>query len=311
MDKILLYLLEKGDFVSGEEISEKFSISRTAVWKHINIAREQGIEIESITGKGYRLKKIPENRIIPEVIYSDIKNIPIEIVYLEEIQSTNDYAKLNIDKFKDKDFLVVTDNQTRGRGRFNREWKSEKGLDLTFSLVIHPDLEIKFFYNFTIIAVLSVFNALKPILDDDKHLKIKWPNDIYYGEKKICGILSEMISEETRLKSLIIGIGINVNSFPRLETAISLKQLTNNALDRHILLTSLLKNFYQYYKIHNEKFNIIFSEWKKNLKNLGEKINFKYGERTISGEFIDVEVDGSIKIKTEEGILTFYSGEFL
>ncbi|MEM4326314.1 MAG: biotin--[acetyl-CoA-carboxylase] ligase, partial [Candidatus Pacearchaeota archaeon] len=275
MDKILLYLLEKDDFVSGEEISDKFSISRTAVWKHINNAREIGIEIESATGKGYRIKKIPFDRIIPEIIYRDLKNISPEIIYLNQVDSTNNFAKNNIDNFKNKDYLIITDNQTKGRGRFEREWKSEKGLDLTFSFIIHPDTEIKSFYHFTIMAALSVFNALKFFIEDSKTLKIKWPNDLYYNGKKVCGILSEMIAEEARLKDLIIGVGINVNSFPSLETAISLKQITNSTQDRHKILVLFLKNFYQYYKIYPQKFDIIFSEWKKNLKNLGEEVSFK------------------------------------
>ncbi len=311
MNKILLYLLQKDNFVSGEEISEKFSISRTAVWKHINIARKMGIEIESVTGKGYKIKKIPDNRIITELIYKDCSNLTIELIYLNEVKSTNDYAKLNIDKLKDKDYLIITDYQTKGRGRFDREWKSEKGLDLTFSLVIHPNVEIKDFYNFTIIAALSVFNSLRFFLESNGALKIKWPNDIYYGDKKLCGILSEMISEEAILKSLVIGVGINVNSIPSLEKAISIRQLTGNLIDRHTLLVSFLKNFYQYYKIYNEKFEIIFSEWKKFLKNIGEKVSFKHDNEIVSGRFIDVDIDGSIIIETEKGTKTFYSGEFL
>ncbi len=311
MDKILLYLFEKDDFVSGEEISDKFSISRTAVWKHINNAREIGVEIESVTGKGYRIKKIPKDRIIPEIIYRDLKSLSPEIIYLNEVDSTNDFAKNNINKFKNKDYLIITDNQKRGRGRFEREWKSEKGLDLTFSFIIHPDIEIKSFYHFTIMAALSVFNALKFFIEDFKPLKIKWPNDVYYNFKKICGILSEMIAEEARLKNLIIGVGININSIPSLETAISLKQITNSIHDRHKILVLFLKNFYQYYKIYPQKFDIIFAEWKKNLKNLGEEVSFKYGDELISGKFLDVDREGFVKIDTSEGVKTFYSGEFL
>ncbi len=313
MDNILLYLLKKNDFVSGEEISELFSISRTAVWKHIKSAKDKGIEVESVVGKGYKIKKIPDEKIIPEVIYSRIPEAKFGIIYLEEIDSTNSYAKKNITNFQDKDYLIITDNQTKGRGRFERRWESCRGKDLTFSIVIHPLTEVKDFYFFTIIASLSVYQSIKSLLGEKIHedkLRIKWPNDIYYGEKKLCGILSEMISEEAILKSLIIGIGVNINSQPSLDKAIYLYNIINKEIDRHNFLTLFLVNFYNIYENYQIKREEIFSEWKKNLKNIGEIINFKSGEKTITGTLCDVNIDGSVVIKTDSKVLSFYSGEF-
>ncbi len=214
MNKVLLYLFKKNEFVSGEDISREFSISRTAVWKHINSAKNNGIEIEAVSGKGYRVIKIPEDKIIPELVLSKLDNPAFDIIYLPELNSTNTYAKENITSLNDKDYLVITDNQTKGRGRHERKWESEKGKDLTFSLIIHPDTEVKFFYNFTIISSLSIYKTLINFIENKEKLLIKWPNDLYYENKKICGILSEMVTEEALLKSLIIGIGININSTP-------------------------------------------------------------------------------------------------
>ncbi|MGC8764469.1 MAG: biotin--[acetyl-CoA-carboxylase] ligase [Brevinematia bacterium] len=309
MDKVLLYLLKKKDFVSGEEISENLSISRTAVWKHMKMAKENGFEIESVAGKGYRIKKFPPDRLISELIYSEFSDIPCEIIYLKEVDSTNDYAKRNIANLNDRDYLIITDKQTKGRGRFDRVWESSEGKDLTFSLILHPAIEIKYFYNFTIMASLAVYETLK-FLPENEKLKIKWPNDLYYENKKLCGILSEMISEEAILKSLIIGVGINVNSISRLQNAISLHEITGKELDRHLLLSSFLKNFYHFYSGKKE-WEKIFAEWKKNLKNLGEIVKFRVHENTITGKFIDVSSDGTIVIETDSETLSFYSGEFL
>ncbi len=311
MNKVLLYLFKKNEFVSGEDISREFSISRTAVWKHINSAKNNGIEIEAVSGKGYRVIKIPEDKIIPELVLSKLDNPAFDIIYLPELNSTNTYAKENITSLNDKDYLVITDNQTKGRGRHERKWESEKGKDLTFSLIIHPDTEVKFFYNFTIISSLSIYKTLINFIENKEKLLIKWPNDLYYENKKICGILSEMVTEEALLKSLIIGIGININSTPSLDCAISLKQIRKINTDRHEILTLFLENFYSYYNTWKDRFDYLFDEWKKKLKNLGEIINFKHGDREFKGKFAYVEKDGSIKIETDGEIITFYSGEFL
>jgi BirA family biotin operon repressor/biotin-[acetyl-CoA-carboxylase] ligase len=315
MDKVLLYLLKKKDFVSGEEIASSLSISRTAVWKHINLARERGIEIESVVGKGYRVKGIPEDKIIVEQLYNlSNESFPFKVLYLEEVDSTNTYAKKHIDEFGKENLMVITDNQLKGRGRFERSWVSEKGKDLTFSLVLHPDVDVKNFYHFTVISSLAVFDTIMSYISEAKRnlLKIKWPNDIYYEERKICGILSEMITEEMRLNSIIIGIGINVNSIKDLATSVSLVEITGKKVDRHEFLVLFARNFIHYFTLYCEnKFEEIFLLWKKNLKNLRENVNFRCGDRNITGIFLDVEMDGSVIIDNGSGQSKYYAGEFL
>lgn len=314
MDKILLYLLERDDFVSGEEISEAFSISRSAVWKHIESAREKGVKIESIARKGYKICEIPEDRIIPEYIYKLIKDkVSLEIVYLDSVDSTNDYAKRNIARFNKKETLIITDNQTSGRGRFDRKWISTKGKDLTFTFIIHPNVDIGKFYHFTIISALSVFDSIIPLLNENQlgRLKIKWPNDIYYDENKLCGILSEIISEEARINSLIIGIGLNVNSSKNTEGAISLSGIIGEKVERHKILAEIIIQFQEYLSEYwRGEFKYIFNKWKKNLKNLGNFVNFSSGGSVIHGKFLDVNEDGSIVIEDNEGKHCLYAGEF-
>ncbi len=313
MDKVISFLINNDNFVSGEEIGIKLGISRTAVWKHIELARQNGFVIESLRKKGYRISAFPKNRISPEVVEYYYKDkLPFELISLENTDSTNNYAKKTAMTGKLNDFLVSSDAQTGGRGRLSRKWSSEPGNDLTFSLCLNLNTDVSEFYRYTISAALSVFEVLSVVLKTtDADIKIKWPNDIYADGKKISGILSEMITEGMIIKYLIIGIGINVNSSPP-EKAVSIKKLVKSEPDRNLLLSEIIKRLnINILSVKKGRFESVFNKWKSNLGWLGEEIKFDTGRKIITGIFKDISNSGAIKIESGGVENIYYSGDLI
>jgi BirA family biotin operon repressor/biotin-[acetyl-CoA-carboxylase] ligase len=163
------------------------------------------------------------------------------------------------------------------------------------------------------IAGLAVFNAVRDVLEasgSPEQACIKWPNDIYIGGRKLCGILSEMIAEETRIVSIIIGIGINVNSDETPENAVSIKNITGTDTGRNEFLSSIIKYFNSLFSRYEKGgFSGIFMEWKSSLGWIGRDVSFNDGLRVVSGRLRDVDENGAVVIETSGGEMVFYSGD--
>lgn len=207
--KVLKLLMKnKGSYVSGQEISNELNVSRTAIWKHINSLKEEGYEIESASKKGYLLKSI-KDKFNLSYIKANLKSkiIGSEILFFDEIESTNDYAKLNANRLKEGS-LILTNNQTKGRGRRGKYWNSNQKDSICMSMVLKPNMPPYMAPILTQVAAVAVTEALEKF---NISTKIKWPNDIYLNDKKICGILTEMSAELEKINYIILGMGINVS----------------------------------------------------------------------------------------------------
>ncbi len=313
MDRVLLYLIKDGGFVSGQDLAGELDISRAAVWKHIKNARESGFVITSSQKKGYKIVKYPENRIIPELIAKYFgSELPFDLIYLDSVISTNTYARETKKRGNEGNFILFAEEQTGGRGRFDRTWTSEKGKDLTFSISLNIDKPVKEIYKFTMLSGLAVLLAVRNILNGKAEISIKWPNDIIIGDRKLCGILSEIITEEMLIKRIIIGIGINVNSIPAIQQAVSLKNILAEDTDRNLLFAMIIKNFYNFFiRYENGEFQVIFREWKNNLGWLGRDVSFNDGRTVVAGKLKDIDENGAVVIETAGGDRTYYSGDLI
>ncbi|QJR22729.1 Biotin operon repressor / Biotin--protein ligase [Brevinematales bacterium NS] len=307
MDPVLQTLLRnQGEFVSGMRISEEVGLSRTAVWKHVQSLIEEGYGIDCIKKKGYRLHTLPENRWIVEKL-SLLCHYPVEWFYKPEVDSTNLWAK-EVMVRHEKPSVFFTDKQYAGRGRLGRQWESETGKDIAFSLAVPLNTDVCHYYQYTIMMALAVYRVLLPIVNTTTH--IKWPNDIYIQGKKVCGILSEMLTEENRLRTLILGVGINVNSSPSLPHALSLKSLTGKEFDRHIILSEILNGFFDLLHQYGcGDFASIYEAWRNALMGLGQKVRIDTGQKVIEGTFIDINEQGIAIIQTDQSIEKVYSGD--
>lgn len=209
-DDILKKLRESGGYISGESLAKSFSKSRAAVWKAVNSLRDEGYPIEAHTKKGYRLAENPDVLNADEIL--NFAENKIKVFYQETVDSTNNYAKRILADDECSEFLAVSAQQTAGRGRQGKVFYSPKGTGVYMSLVVHPDSPLQNAVSATTAAAVAVCRAIEKITD--KHPGIKWVNDVFLDGKKVCGILTEAVSdfESATVSSVIIGIGINIKT---------------------------------------------------------------------------------------------------
>ena len=202
-----------------------------------------------------------------------------KVVHIEETDSTNRWLKTHGDE---SNLCVVAEYQTAGRGCGTNSWESERGKNLTFSMLIHPK-----------------------DIPASEQFRIKWPNDIYVGERKICGILIENRLQGRVMKDSIVGIGLNVNQTEFMSDApnpVSIKQLTGYDTDREALLDDFLHTFEEVSARKDTG-----SDYRKRLFRLGEKAAFADETGQFEGTIVDVEPDGHLLIRDETGQVRQYA----
>lgn len=190
--------------------------------------------------------------------------------------------------------VIVAKEQSQSYGRFNREWVSSKG-GLWFSIVLKPVRKI---CEYTFVASLAVFDAIDKV-------EIKWPNDLVYKDKKVCGILTEIISDGNKIEKVIVGIGVNVNNKTP-EIGISIKEITKKELDLDTLLNKILKNFHRIDKLG---LDTILRLYKKNCSMLGKYVTVKTLNGKYKGKAIDIDSEGNLLLETKEGIIRLNEGD--
>lgn len=303
----LLQMLEEhtDTYVSGQMISESLNVSRTAIWKHVAELRKNGYEVEAIQKKGYRIVTRP-NSLSKEEISLKLGTTFIgrEIHAYPSVETTQFIAHNLAHEGIQDGAIVVADEQTAGKGRLGRSWHSPKGSGIWTSIILRPKLPPQRAPQFTLIAAVSVVQAIRK--QTGLEAEIKWPNDILINGKKIVGILTELQAEADQIKSVIIGMGINVNAgiedFPSdLTTATSLKIESGEDVNRAALLASILNELEVLYTEYMENgFRMIKLLWESYAISLGRNIK----ARTLNGV-----IEGLAKGITEEGVLLLESDD--
>lgn len=204
----------RGKAVSGQELSERYGVSRNAVWKAVNALKKEGHEILSSTKLGYWLKADSDVVSLEGILaYLAPEGRSMDIVVLPETGSTNNEAKRLISNGIDGYTLVVSERQNAGKGRLGRSFYSPEG-SIYMSLAFRTDSDIADAVRLTTAASVAVVKAVES-LTPSRPL-IKWVNDVYLDGKKICGILTEGVTdmESGRVRHIVIGIGLNCGSEP-------------------------------------------------------------------------------------------------
>lgn len=319
-EEVLKILKEyKSDYVSGGELSKRFKITRTAIWKHIHSLIDQGYKIESYAHLGYRFISSPD-KLLPAEIKEDLntKYIGKELYCFNEIGSTNDFAlKLAEERVNGDDFfykgvkegtLVISEKQTSGRGRLSRNWISIPYLGLWFSIILKPRVSPHHASKITFLGGLSVVDAIKESTGLDT--KLKWPNDVVCNNKKLCGILTEIKAELDIVNYLVIGIGVNVNfsknDFPSnlRKIATSLKIELKKDISRLKLLKGILQNIEDNYELFKSKgFKPILENWKEKSVTLNKRVKVETEGDVIEGYAIDVDDECALLIRLDNGII--------
>lgn len=312
---ILDYLIaHKGEFVSGQKISELFGISRTAVWKHIRVLKQRGYVIESYTKKGYCLKEAPE-LIRPEQILDELHTqiIGKKIMYYERVDSTNTIAKKLADQGAADGTVVVAEEQTGGRGRLDRSFMSPFAQGLWFSVIIRPNFPPMEVSKMTLVAAVAITKVLRKM--GLIHCGIKWPNDILVHDKKMVGILTELNASVEKINYLVMGIGINTTLSKKSLSKELKKTVTSFAMEdvpvqRNQLLAEILQQLEQYYIVAQEQgFAPILEEWKVLSCTLGQEVKVIASDKTFSGKAVDLDENGNLLVDTGTAIEKVLAGD--
>lgn len=313
-EKILGLLKDSTGFVSGQEISEKFGVSRTAVWKAIRQLEDEGYVIEAVRNKGYRLLSEPdllsESRIRQ---YLHTSWAGSSLLVQDVVDSTNNLAKLRAEEGAEHGLLVVGEQQTAGKGRRGRSWESRKGEGIFMTLLLKPDIEPGNASMLTLVMALAVRSALETV--GKLQAQIKWPNDIVCDGKKVCGILTEMSAQMDYINHIVIGVGINIHNeaFPdeMAHMATSVYLQTGEHINRAELIAEVMRCFEHYYECYIETQDLrnLRDEYNLYLVNRQRQVEVLDPKQSYIGTAIGINTAGELEVQTENGISHVASGE--
>ena len=314
-EAVLLYLQEHtGEPISGEKMALALNKSRTSIWKAIQSLKKEGYSIESSTNKGYTLSQnndvLSEQQINQELIQ---QHHPIDwnIQTMESTTSTNDLAKIYANHNSTTPAIFISEEQTAGRGRLGRTFVSPSKTGLYISLCLFPTIALEDLSLITCATAVACIETLEQLTG--KSLNIKWVNDLFYQDKKVGGILTEVISdfESQQVQSLIVGMGINLidspQSFPEELHSIvgsifsSKKEYDNSSFNRNHFIAQFLEKWTFYYQ-NLSKRNFIES-YKEHSNVISKFVNVFEGNQTYSAYAKDIDENGHLIIEKEDNTL--------
>ena len=309
--EILKMLRETDGYVSGQELCNKFGVSRTAVWKAINQLKENGYEIEAVQNKGYHLLSAPDimDKTELESIHAT-EWAGCEIYYFDSIDSTNTKAKELAEEGHPSGTLVVADRQTAGRGR---SWESPTGIGIFMTLMLKPEINPNNASMLTLVAAMATTRAIRRVTGVPA--MIKWPNDIVMNGKKVCGILTEMSAQFDYINHIVIGIGINVHNedFPEeiAKTASSLYLESGQHIHRASLIEAFLEEFEDVYAeyLKTEDMEGLQKEYDAMLVNRGRQVRVLDPKEPFEGKAMGITKKGELIVDTWESRKLVSSGE--
>ena len=314
-EEILKMLRETDGYISGQELCNKFGVSRTAIWKVMKQLKEAGYNIEAQQNKGYHIVSAPDVMDAAELksIWKP-KWVGCEILYFDSIDSTNTKAQELAEKGYPSGTLVVADKQIAGKGRRGRNWESPSGCGIFMTLMLKPDINPNNASMLTLVSALAVAKALADITGKDA--KIKWPNDIVIDGRKVCGILTEMSAQFDYINNIVIGIGINVNnsSFPEeiSATASSLRLLSGGKKYRRAeIIEKIMEYFEKYYSIflETEDLSALVNEYDAMLVNMKRQVKVLDPKEPFEGTAMGITKTGELIVDTWESRKLVSSGE--
>ncbi len=230
------------------------------------------------------------------------------ILYFETLNSTQTYLKDHFNELDDKT-VVITGTQTAGRGRFDRQWVSQPG-GLYFSVLLKP-AKTDFVANITQLMALAVCEAAEKY---GVQPNLKWPNDVQVAGKKLCGILSEAITQDNKIACLAVGVGVNVAQKDLShvgQPAVSLRELGVNVAKEDFLQDVLAKFFAYYPAVLEEGFSVIRSAYKERFVFLGKQIVVKNGTSALTGIAHDLSPRGTLLLQTQNGLREILIGDLI
>ncbi len=307
--KVLDILERANGPVKSSEISSELSISKSAVWKHINELRLIGYDIVADEDEGYTLKsRFGDYQ--PHTIFQHLKtktigrqirffpSIPSTIWFGKDLAEQGDIADIN-------GMVIIAEEQTGGVGRMGRAWVSPAG-GIWITIILHPEIPMDHLFMLTVAGSVSVARVLRKMYDIGA--LIKWPNDIIIGDKKVAGILLELGAEGAEVKYCLVGMGIDANiSLNDLNETIrnmitSISHEVGYVVDRSALLAAILKEFETRYEMLTKgEYDAILREWKNFSSTIGRRVRINTLRSSFEGEAVDIDVNGALVVRKDNG----------
>jgi BirA family biotin operon repressor/biotin-[acetyl-CoA-carboxylase] ligase len=301
--------------ISGTKIADELHISRSEVWRVVQQLRKIGVEIVGHPATGYQLKAMPD-LLLPDMLLPFLRGtIFTTVSHYYKIGSTNDAAMESAGNGAPEGSVFLAEQQTAGRGRGAHQWHSSQSSGIYCSVVLRPDLPPSEILILSLAAGLAVYDAIREV-DSQVVPDLKWPNDLLIGGKKVCGILAEMNAEVTRVRYIVVGIGINVNqaTFPSSlqSVATSLRLATGTEWSRVELCAALLKSLDREYRdlIENPaaRDSILRRFQERSSMVSGKRVEILEESAGFEGVTEGLDERGFLNVRTPQGLRTILSG---
>jgi BirA family transcriptional regulator, biotin operon repressor / biotin---[acetyl-CoA-carboxylase] ligase len=302
--------------VSGTKIAQEISLNRSEVWRLIQQLRGLGVEVAGHPATGYQLKSIPD-LLLPEILQPMIRGTVFEnhLHHFYKIGSTNSEAMAAAAEGAPEGSVFLAEEQTAGRGRGAHNWESARSVGIYCSVVLRPLLPPADVLVMSLAAGLAVRAAIEQV-DSRVVIDLKWPNDILIEGKKVCGILTEMNAEVTRVRYVVVGVGINVNqsSFPvELQNeATSLRITTGSEWSRVEVAAALLKSLDREYRQLVEQSDARQSILRRFVEHSswvsGKQVRIAENGSALEGITEGLDERGFLLVRTAAGLRTVLSG---
>lgn len=307
----LLKLLKDGRFHSGQALGAALGISRSAVWKQLQqLEIELGLSIHKVRGRGYQLAT-PLTLLSAAEISEHSAACAWPVLVFDSIDSTNAEALRSIERGMAAPFLVLAERQTAGRGRRGRTWVSPFAENVYYSLVLRIEGGMRQLEGLSLVVGLAVMRTLQE--SGISGAGLKWPNDVLVGQKKIAGILLELVGDPADVCHVVLGVGINVNMQMTEEVDqqwTSVRLETGKAFDRNLLVARLGDMLQAYLSRHQESgFAAIQAEWEQNHLWQGRAVSLIAGVNRIDGVVMGIDRQGALRLKVGDVEKVFSGGE--
>jgi len=297
---------EKG--CSAARIARELAVSPERVSEEILHLSEAGFPVEERRGRRWSVGT--GGPLVAEEVRAGLGAALIgrHVITLDETVSTQDAARREAAGTSRAGTVVFAEKQTKGRGRFHREWRSEPGKDLTFSVVLraphrgfNPSL-------LTVTASVAVCETIVELLN--LPACIRWPNDILLAGRKVAGILVERTEPARQPPAFLLGIGVNVNSRPALESATSLSLIRGHDVDRLQLAQALLRSLDAWFEeVRLGHTELVANHWRRFSATLGTRITVVSGRHRFTGRVVDLSDAFGLTLLLDDGLTHTFRGE--
>lgn len=310
----LIKSLAKGEFVSGQDIGDELDISRTAISKHIKALIEMGLDIYSVTGKGYKLAQpldlLDKDKITQQLTMAEP---PCEVEVHSLIDSTNSYLMRRLPNQVSQGQVCLAEYQSAGRGRRGRQWVSPFGSQIYLSMYWYLDQGLSAAMGLSLVTALAVSDAVYSATN--VQVQLKWPNDVYLGGVKLAGILIDLEGQALEPSHSVIGIGLNLAMPEQAAKKIDqkwtdLQSHSESKIDRNalsaLLIGSLLKRLQQYQR---NGLAVMLNEWHARDIYLNKRVKLITGENITKGICRGVNNQGALMLEVDGQVKPIYGGE--